>query len=110
MFLLFADLYINTSLYGGQNLLQSFKSSKKKGSTDILFYENYAFDLTSLRLHELTLRLTAIHCCKHLINTEHVIGHVDTDDKSSETSFGTHWLEVITFSGRNVNKWHTLWC
>lgn len=104
-----SELYLIASLLNGQTLLQSFRTSKKKGSSDILFYENYAFDLTSLRLNELTLRLTAMHCCKHVINVDHVIGRVDTDDKSSEASFGCHWLEVITFSGRNVNRWHTLW-
>lgn len=105
-----SELYINASLLNGQGLLQSYRTSKKKGGAEILFYENYAFDLTSLCLHELTLRLTAMHCCKHVISTHHVIGHADTDDKSSETSFGRHWLEVITCSGRNVNRWHTLWC
>lgn len=105
-----SDLYINVSLMRGQNPLQSYRTSQKKGSTDILFYENFSFDLTSLHLNELTLRLTAMHCCKHVINTDHTIGHVDTDDNSSETSFGRHWLEAITCSRRNVNRWHTLWC
>ena len=109
-FFSFADLYLILSLMSGQKILQSFRTSKKKGNSDILFYENYSFDLTSLHLFELSLRLTAMHCCKHVINTDHVIGYVDTDDNSNETSFGSHWLEVITCSGRKINRWHTLWC
>ena len=104
------DLYITVYLMRGQRILQSYRTSKKKGSSDILFYENYSFDLSSLDLNELTLRLTAMHCCKHVINTDHVIGQVDTDDRTSKTSFGCHWLEVITSSRRSVNKWHTFWC
>lgn len=105
-----SDLYLILSLMSGQKILQSFRTSKKKGNSDILFYENYSFDLTSLHLFELSLRLTAMHCCKHVINTDHVIGYVDTDDNLNETSFGSHWLEVITCSGRKINRWHTLWC
>ncbi|XP_078368821.1 uncharacterized protein LOC144652620 [Oculina patagonica] len=105
-----SDLYINVSLFSGEKHLQSHRTSKKKGSTDVLFYENYALDLTSLDLRQLTLRLTAMHCCKYLINADHVIGHVDTGDQSGESSFGAQWVEVITCPGKNVNRWHTLWC
>ena len=98
------------SLLDGQKQLQSHRTSKKKGSTDVLFYENFALDLTSLDLRKLTLRLTAMHCCKFVINVDHVIGHVDTDDKSCDTSLGSHWVEVITCPGKNLNRWHTLWC
>lgn len=104
-----SDLYLMVSLRKGQTILQSFRTSKKKGNTDVLFYENYAFDLTSLKLCDISLRLTAIHCCKHVVNADHAIGYVDTDEKSNEASFGGHWLEVITCSGKKVNKWHTLW-
>lgn len=104
------DLYITVYVMRGQRILQSYRTSKKKGSSDILFYENYSFDLSSLDLNELTLRLVAMHCCKHVINADHVIGQVDTDDRTSETSFGCHWLEVITSSRKSVNKWHTFWC
>ncbi|KAJ7370612.1 Synaptotagmin-9 [Desmophyllum pertusum] len=97
-----SDLYINVSLFSGQRHLQSHRTSKKKGSTDVLFYENCALDLASHDLRQLTLRLTAMHCCKYVINTDHVIGHVDTDDKSSESSLASHWIEVITCPGSNL--------
>ena len=105
-----ADLYINVSLSEGQKQLESHRTAKKKGSSDVLFYENFALDLTSLDVRQIILRLTAMHCCKHVINTDHVIGHVDTDDKSRDSSFGSHWVEAITSPGTNVNRWHTLWC
>lgn len=105
-----SDLYINVSLSEGQKQLESHRTAKKKGSTDVLFYENFALDLTSLDVRQIILRLTAMHCCKHVINTDHVIGHVDTEDKSRDSSFGSHWVEAITSPGTNVNRWHTLWC
>ena len=109
-FFSFADLYIAVSLYSGPRHLQSHRTSKKKGSTDVLFYENYALDVTSLNVLQLTLRLTAMHCCKYVINEDHVIGHVDTRDESGGSSLRSHWIEVITCPGKNVNRWHTLWC
>lgn len=109
-FFCFSDLYINVSLFSGEKQLQSHRTSKKKGSTDVLFYENYALDLSSLELRQLTLRLTAMHCCKYVINADHVIGHVDTRDSSGESSFGAQWVEVITCPGQTINRWHTLWC
>lgn len=105
-----SDLYINVLLLEGQKQLESHRTSKKKGSTDVFFYENFALDLTSLDVRQIILRLTAMHCCKYVINADHVIGHVDTNDKSWGSSFSSHWVEVITSPGTNVNRWHTLWC
>ncbi|XP_031562686.1 uncharacterized protein LOC116298396 [Actinia tenebrosa] len=106
-----AASYMDVSLYEGDQVWQSFTTAIKKGYSQVLYYENFAFDTNNLNLREVSLVITARHSHKqHFIKHSHDIGKIILQAQmNDDTMIDSHLVEAVVKPGITLYKWHTLW-
>lgn len=101
------------SLVEGDHVIDSYSTAIKTGYTDVLYYENYAFNLNELNLRGLSVIITAKHSSKQrFLKHCHVIGSVVLHGllvRDEDAFVDSHLVEVTTRPRQTLYKWHTLW-
>ncbi|XP_001633552.2 uncharacterized protein LOC5513261 isoform X1 [Nematostella vectensis] len=105
-----SDSFVKFTLLKGEKEVKSHESAIKKGYSEVLYYENHAFDIEITGLQTLSLIITAVHCCKpHLIHHNHEIGRVVIPaDLNNESVVESQLMEALTHPGQVIYEWHTI--
>jgi hypothetical protein len=102
---------MDVCLLEGERVSETHTTAIKKGYSDVLYYENFAFSTNNLNLRALSLEITAKHSNKqHFIKHSHDIGKVLLQGQmNDDIMIDSHLVEAIVHPGHTLYKWHTLW-
>lgn len=103
---------MTVSLVEGSHVIDCYTTAVKTGSSDVLYYENFAFHLNELNLRGLSVIITAKHtrCKQSFLKHTHDIGIVVLNGLLvDEEMIDSHLVDVTMNPGCTLYRWHALW-